>query len=56
MRLIFFFDTMKKIVKKFCVTDKLIVKRKLFNIISDVEGKYVGEEQPQRQQSYGQNT
>ncbi|KAL4103870.1 hypothetical protein QTP88_019205 [Uroleucon formosanum] len=50
-----FFDTMKRTVKKFSVADKLLVKRKIFNIVSDVEGKYVGEEQPQRQQSYGQN-
>jgi len=50
-----FFDTMERTVKKFSVADKLLVKRKVFNIVSDVEGKYVGEEQPQRQQSYGQN-
>lgn len=50
-----FFDTMKMTVKKFSVADKLLVKRKIFNIVSDVEGKCIGEEQPQRQQSYGQN-
>lgn len=51
-----FFDTMKRTVKKFCVADKLLVKRKVFNIVSDIEGKYVGEEQPQSQQWYGQKT
>jgi len=50
-----YFDTMKRTVKKFSVADKLLVKRKVINIVSDIEGKYVGEEQPQRQQSYGQN-
>jgi len=47
---------MKRTVKKFCVADKLLVKRKVFNIVSDIEGKYVGEEQPQSQQWYGQKT
>jgi len=45
---------MKRTIKKFCVADKLLVKRKVFNIVSDIEGKYVGEEQPQSQQWYGQ--
>jgi len=39
---------MKKTVKKFSVADKLQVKRKIFNIVTDIEGKYVGEQQPQR--------
>lgn len=39
-----FFDTMKKTVKKFSVADKLLVKRKIFNIVTDIEEKYVGEQ------------
>lgn len=43
-----FFETMKKTVKKFSVANKLQVKRKIFNIVTDIEGKYVGVQQPQR--------
>lgn len=46
---------MKHLRNEESVADKLLVKRKVFNIVSDIEGKYGGEEQPQRQQSYGQN-
>lgn len=46
---------MKRTVKKFYVADNLLMKRRLFNIVSDIEGKYVGEEQPLHQQLYGQN-
>lgn len=37
-----FFDTMKT-VKTFFIADKLQVKRKIFYIVTDLEGKYVGE-------------
>lgn len=42
-----FFDTMKMTVKKFSVSDRLSVKRKVFNIVAEIEEKkYAGEQQP----------
>ncbi|VVC44841.1 BESS motif,MADF domain [Cinara cedri] len=40
-----FFDTMKMTVKKFTISDKLLVKRKVFNIITEIEEMYADDEQ-----------
>ncbi|XP_014277351.1 uncharacterized protein [Halyomorpha halys] len=49
-----FFDAMKMTIKKFSAADKLLVKRQLFNIVAEVEDKYVVDRQLMPQPHYQQ--
>ncbi|CAH1399663.1 unnamed protein product [Nezara viridula] len=49
-----FFDAMKKTIKKFSAADKLLVKRQLFNMVAEIEEKYVNDRLPVFQTHYQQ--